>query len=138
MADHTPETVPGRAATCTQTGLTDGVRCSACKTILTQQQVLPKTAHSYGAWSTETDATCTRTGVSARYCTVCGDRQTDMLPKTAHTDRNDDGFCDDCGAELKSHGDRCPLCGETHTGFWGSIVGFFHRIVYFFKHLFGG
>ena len=138
LADHTPETVPGRAATCTQTGLTDGVRCSACKTILTQQQVLPKTAHSYGAWSTETDATCTRTGVSARYCTVCGDRQTDMLPKTAHTDRNDDGFCDDCGAELKSHGDRCPLCGETHTGFWGSIVGFFHRIVYFFKHLFGG
>ncbi len=31
----------------------------------------------------------------------------------------------------------CKWCGEPHTGFGGRIVGFFHRILYFFAHLFG-
>ena len=31
----------------------------------------------------------------------------------------------------------CKWCGETHTGFWGGIVRFFHSIFYFFAHLFG-
>ncbi len=30
----------------------------------------------------------------------------------------------------------CKWCGEPHTGFWGHIVAFFHRIIYFFAHLF--
>ena len=33
----------------------------------------------------------------------------------------------------------CKLCGENHgSSFWGRIVAFFHAIIYFFKHLFGG
>ena len=31
----------------------------------------------------------------------------------------------------------CKWCGEVHTGFWGKFVGFFHKIAYFFAHLFG-
>lgn len=31
----------------------------------------------------------------------------------------------------------CKWCGELHEGFLGSIVGFFHSIMYFFAHLFG-
>lgn len=31
----------------------------------------------------------------------------------------------------------CKWCGKPHEGFWGKIVGFFHRILYFFAHLFG-
>ena len=33
--------------------------------------------------------------------------------------------------------DKCKFCGKTHTGFWGSIIKFFHSIFYFFAHLFG-
>lgn len=36
-----------------------------------------------------------------------------------------------------SGGSACKWCGETHTGFWGAIVRFFHSILYFFAHLFG-
>lgn len=32
---------------------------------------------------------------------------------------------------------RCKWCGGTHEGFFGGIVGFFHRVFYFFAHLFG-
>lgn len=32
---------------------------------------------------------------------------------------------------------KCKWCGETHRGFWGGIVGFFHSILSFFAHLFG-
>ena len=31
----------------------------------------------------------------------------------------------------------CKWCGERHTGFGGKFVEFFHRILYFFAHLFG-
>ena len=31
----------------------------------------------------------------------------------------------------------CKWCGKTHKGFWQSIVGFWHKIFYFFVHLFG-
>lgn len=30
----------------------------------------------------------------------------------------------------------CKWCGEVHSGFFGSIVGFFHDVFYFFGHLF--
>lgn len=39
---HTEETISGTPATYEDTGLTDGVRCSVCLTVLTEQQVIPK------------------------------------------------------------------------------------------------
>ena len=30
----------------------------------------------------------------------------------------------------------CPQCGKVHTGFFGKIVGFFHKIIYRLTHLF--
>ena len=53
---HTEETVPGEAATCTETGLTDGIKCSVCGEILVAQEEIPVIAHTY------------ENGV----CTVCG------------------------------------------------------------------
>ena len=44
---HTMETVFGNGATCTETGLTDGVKCSVCQATLTAQEVIPATGHSY-------------------------------------------------------------------------------------------
>ena len=44
---HTEETVVGKAATCTETGLTDGKKCSVCGEILTAQTEIPKLAHTF-------------------------------------------------------------------------------------------
>ena len=44
---HTEETVPGKAATCTEAGLTDGVICSVCDHVITEQEEIPATGHNY-------------------------------------------------------------------------------------------
>ncbi|MBR2422192.1 MAG: discoidin domain-containing protein, partial [Oscillospiraceae bacterium] len=44
LAAHTEEIIPGKAATCTETGLTDGVKCSVCGKILTAQEEIPMAA----------------------------------------------------------------------------------------------
>ncbi|MGM9600946.1 MAG: leucine-rich repeat protein [Faecousia sp.] len=40
---HTEETIPGKAPTDTETGLTEGKKCSVCGEILVAQQVIPAT-----------------------------------------------------------------------------------------------
>ncbi len=44
---HTPATVSGYAAGCLDDGLTDGVSCSACGEVLTAQETIPATGHSF-------------------------------------------------------------------------------------------
>lgn len=44
---HTQVIIPAVEATCTATGLTEGVKCSSCEEILVAQQIVPKKAHEY-------------------------------------------------------------------------------------------
>ena len=59
---HTEKTVPGYAATCTTSGLTDGKVCDACGYVILKQSVIPSLGHTPGA-----EATCTEDQV----CTKC-------------------------------------------------------------------
>ena len=58
---HTPEVVSGYPATCTETGLSDGVVCQVCKSEIIEQTVIPTTPlvemEGY-------DATCTEPGMT--------------------------------------------------------------------------
>ena len=56
-------------------------------------------------------------------------------PAHTHIDKNNDGKCDGCGAQMTG-GDHCPQCGKIHKGFFQKIVGFFHKIIYRLTHLF--
>ena len=47
LAPHTEENVPGKAATCTEKGLTDGKKCSVCGETLVEQQVISALGHSF-------------------------------------------------------------------------------------------
>ncbi|MBR3017162.1 MAG: hypothetical protein IKH57_08820 [Clostridia bacterium] len=49
---HTEEPIPGKAATCTEPGLTDGVKCSVCGEVLTAQEEIPALGHDWGEWET--------------------------------------------------------------------------------------
>lgn len=44
---HTPVTDKGMAATCTETGLSEGSHCSVCGEVITAQETLPMTEHTY-------------------------------------------------------------------------------------------
>ena len=43
---HTEVTIPGKPATCTETGLMDGKKCSECGEILVEQQIIPVIPHA--------------------------------------------------------------------------------------------
>ena len=107
--------------------------------------------HSWNGGTVTASPTCSAKGVKTFTCTVCGATKTQELAAVGHKDDNNDGWCDyNCGtpmingqpgqptqpSEPSGGGDECPLCHEHHTGFFGKIVGFFHRIIYFFKNLF--
>ena len=59
---HTVVVTPGKAATCTESGLTEGKHCSVCGEVIVAQQTVSATGHN---WK---DATCT----SAKTCKTCG------------------------------------------------------------------
>lgn len=83
-------------------------------------------------------ATCTQPGerLLRVQCTVCGEtvwESTAEIPMLSHTDANNDGACDACGAHL---GDPCQYCGKVHGDtFFEKLVALFHRIAYFFRSL---
>ena len=58
--EHQPKKVAGKAATCTETGLTDGKSCALCGDILEAQKVIPVKNHDY---SDGLDGTCNSCGV---------------------------------------------------------------------------
>ncbi len=69
--NHKEQTVTGKAATCTATGLTDGKKCSVCGTVTVKQQTIAKLAHSY------------KNGV----CTKCSAKDPNYVPPVAGVDR---------------------------------------------------
>ena len=92
--------------------------------------------HRFGVWITDRAPTCTAEGAQHRTCSACSYTETGTIAKTSHVDANGDYACDECGADM-TPGDLCPYCHGTHTGAFGWLIGFFHRILYFFKNLFG-
>jgi hypothetical protein len=57
------------AATCTETGLTEGSHCSACNAVLVEQQIVPALDHDYQPAVTE--PTCTEQGYTTYTCSRC-------------------------------------------------------------------
>ena len=110
---HTEVTVPGKAATCGEAGLTDGKKCSVCETVLEEQTTIAATGnHSWGdpftedgqekhkcsvcdtvevvgahthnySWEVTKEATCTEAGTRTGTCS-CGDTTTETIPATGH------------------------------------------------------
>ena len=69
--DHNEEIIPSKAPTCTETGLTEGKKCSICGDILLPQDEIAALGHSYEA--AVTAPTCTEAGYTTYTCSVCGD-----------------------------------------------------------------
>ena len=114
---HIPETVPGRAATCTEAGLTDGSRCAVCGTVLSAQTEIPATGHTPETIPGRA-ATCTEAGLTdGSRCAVCGtvlSAQTE-IPATGHSW---DGGAVTTAPTCTANGTRtytCTRCGAAYT-----------------------
>lgn len=100
---HTEEVIPGKSATCTETGLTDGKKCSVCGEILEEQEEIAMTGHVYDS---DTDATCN----------VCG--ATREIPTTAPVE---DETQSKPGDEANT---SAPSANEEEKSGCGSTLGF--------------
>lgn len=62
---HTPQTIPAVPATCEQSGITEGSKCSVCQEVITPQAAAPALGHDWQPAACETPKTCKRAGCSA-------------------------------------------------------------------------
>ena len=83
-AGHIPQVIPGTAATCTEGGLTEGSKCSACGTVLTAQQNIAALGHDWDDGVVTKAATTTEEGVRTFTCKRnSGHTKTEAIPKLA-------------------------------------------------------
>ena len=105
---HKPGVIPGKAATCTETGLTEGSKCLVCQDIITAQEVIPAGGHKYSNSYVNDNA-----DKHWQECTVCGTKGNEG----AHSLKN--GVCSVCGYGCPHKGGKatcssqakCDLCG---------------------------
>ncbi len=120
-------------ATCTTAGYTGDSICTACGNVKTPGEAIPAKGHKWNAGEETKAPGCTEKGVKTYTCADCGATRTEEIAALGHAAADENGNCTRCGASIVS---VCPYCGGQHTGFFGSIVAFFHRIAYFFRNLF--
>ena len=83
--EHTPVVVPAKAATCTETGLTEGKKCKICGATLVKQEVTPALDHDWDKGKVTTPATCTKDGVRTYTCKRDSSHTyTEAIPATGH------------------------------------------------------
>ena len=109
---HSAEKVPEVKATCEETGLTAGEKCSRCATILTAPQVIPATGHN-PVTDAEVAATCTSTGLTlGSHCGTCG--HVFVKQEVVEMIGHDFDYKSLNPATLESNGKRvgtCKVCG---------------------------
>ena len=126
LASHTPVTVPGKDATCTDDGLTEGSKCSVCGTVLKEQEEIPAKGHTPSEAKKENEkaATCTEEGSydEVVICSVCGveiSREQVKVEKAAHTwvENTEEGYlvsAATCIAQAVYY-KSCSACGAKGT-----------------------
>ena len=78
-----------QAPTCTETGLTEGVKCKDCDEILTKQEILPALTHDWAAATCTDPKTCKRDGCNATEGEALGHHWSNATctdPKTCQRD----------------------------------------------------
>lgn len=109
---HTEEIVKGKAATCTEKGLTDGKKCSECGEILVKQEEIVAQGHEKTTVEAQAP-TCKDIGWEAyEKCTRCSYSTYVELPITnVHESRTEKyGMMGDCKSGYVAN--VCDLCGD--------------------------
>ena len=112
---HAEEVLEGRAPTCTETGLTEGTKCSVCDEVIVAQDVIPAKGHTEVTVPGKA-ATCTETGLTdGKKCSVCGETLVaqETIPAKGHTEVTVPGKAATCTATGLTDGKKCSACGET-------------------------
>ncbi len=111
---HTEETLPAVAPTCTETGLTEGKKCSVCKEVLVAQETVKALGHTEETVPGKA-ATCTETGLTeGKKCSVCKEVLVaqETVKALGHTEETVPGKAATCTETGLTEGKKCSVCKE--------------------------
>ena len=114
LANHTEEAVSGKAATCTETGLTDGKKCSVCGETLLAQEEIAALGHTEEILSGKS-ASCSEVGLTeGKKCSVCGEILVaqEEIPMVSHNEEVVAGKPATCIEAGLKEGKKCSTCGK--------------------------
>lgn len=112
---HTEKVLEGKAATCTESGLTEGKVCSTCNAVIVAQEVIPAKGHTETT-TAAVPATCTENGATeGKVCSVCGEVlvAAEIIPAKGHKEVVVPGTPATCTTDGVSDTIYCSECGET-------------------------
>ena len=117
---HTLVTIPAQDPTCTETGLTEGLKCSECGEIFVHQSVIPAKGHTEEIIP-GVDPTCNFVGYTeGKKCTVCGEVlvEREEIPALGHDYKPVDGTEKDptCTEPGKKADQKCNRCDDLNEG----------------------
>ncbi|MGN1306138.1 MAG: leucine-rich repeat protein [Faecousia sp.] len=98
------------AATCTETGKTEGKHCADCGAVFTAQEITPALGHDFGVWTQTKAPTCTEKGEEKRTCSRCSEAETREIAAKGHTVAIDAAVEAACTAAGKTEGKHCSVC----------------------------
>ena len=111
---HTEVIDAAKAATCTETGLTEGKHCSVCNEVLVAHETVAATGHTEVIDAAKA-ATCIETGLTeGKHCDLCGEVlvKQEVIPATGHTEVIDKAVAPTCTETGLTEGKHCSVCGE--------------------------
>ncbi len=111
---HTESAFEGYEATCSKTGLTDGIICSKCSKILTSQKIIPIDNENHvPKVISGKEATCTETGLTeGTKCTECNKilQGQEEISLAEHTEEILEAREATCLVDGLTEGKRCANC----------------------------
>ena len=91
------------AATCKDTGLTEGEHCEVCGVVTVAQTAIEALGHKYNGTVT-LEPTCTTEGIMTYTCANdASHTYTKEIAVIPHIDENNDGYCDSCTEFVCEH-----------------------------------
>ena len=121
---ETVQTIPhneivfaGTPATCTETGMTEGRKCSTCNTVLVAQSVIPAKGHKR-VDDFAVSPTCTTTGLTYGYhCERCDEQLLlqEVIPALGHDVVTLVGYPATCTDDGLTNGAKCNRCNTVYT-----------------------
>ena len=110
--EHEEEIIPAVSATCTETGLTEGKKCSICGDILVAQETVRANGHTE-VTDVAVAPTCTETGLTeGKHCDVCSTVLVaqEVVKANGHTEVTDEAVAPTCTETGSSEGKHCSVC----------------------------
>ena len=122
---HEIEVLEAVAATCTETGLSEGARCSRCGEVLAEQEQTPALGHLL-LMTEDSRKSCTDDGIFTRRCERCDHTETKEVSGGTHSWKPGAVLKEPTCSEAGVRELVCVFCGETQES---EIARMAHELV---------